>query len=782
MKFVSEQFKNILNEQIRPATRLYFEIGSNVSDLVGGNFEHSNIGLDDDFAPTAYSDGTNEYYYAVIGDERGVDDPNRICPPTKVDGEFPAPTHTIPYGVTPYTAANTEVLIGNSTVFYNNFIGFNAPVLISFKGHIPDVIRVEIFDDDLETWSTETTITNEDLNEEILFTPSDYSLGGKFRRFWVKNTTEDGRFQFNWIIREWESEAPAVFEDSHIASCNISMETDLTSQALPSYEMTVECLDVDEEYTPDTEYWEDQFKEGTKCYFKVGYEIDGITEYIPFFFGKLSKAPTYSAGKITFNVAFDWSNRWNVDLYSIPNKNLNTGDIVDGVTFFDIMDYRSDLFTHYDVFRDQTDIDNSVCNYFGSIPFGEARQLIANALGCYITVGLGSVDLHNSNDIQYKSYEDYVTRWEQIQNTLDSQPKVGKISVTRNENRLSSNSVQRSLAERFYVHAGENEWATYNIPFYAVGKFVVNNYNKSVPSAAVQANYEYTASEDIKPDGTVDIELEFWSDTNTYLQPVVTFYGVDNAQFQETEIISDDKRGEEYINTNDLVTNSYISGKVMRVAHLINDVSNQYEIDVVQDYRYELGDVVRLETETNKFKTCVVTGLNFALPGSSGHITCRKIFSMLDCPQAVIDPNGLTVTSVDTTHQEFTLTVKETSENGVIVAYMPKSTTIVYGTNVVFILGASKIHYSSGGYEYDVGNTKYLTDLNGHNWSYIAFSVGDGETVDTTAPVVQLPAYDETKTNSDLAFGLVNLIRHIYETQGMTAPVDYTCETHNVVT
>ena len=769
MKNVSNQFKDTMNEVIRPATQLHFEIKTDVLHIAhGGSYDATDIGFDDTVAPVivAPDNCMNTNYYAVVGDHVGVGDPNRICAPDDVSE---TPNVSIPIGITANTPANTEILIGDADTYYNNFSPFVYGGLLCFVGgHLPTSFRVERYDFDTETWIEEYSSSGE-ASDVWEFDSLDPANAGNFRRFYI-SAPDSGRFQISYAQYK-TGYAPVIFENSYISSVNISEETDLTSQALPSYDMTVECLDPDEIYTPDSDYWGKQFAEGSECFFKLGYEINGAKEYIPMFYGRLTQAPTYGQGKITFNIATDLERVWEVQFLSVPNKLLNTGDIVDSILFKDLLD-AEELFDSYDVFHGADDERGSECNFYGDIPGNEARQLIANALGCFITANMNAIDLHNANDIQYKDFSDYVTRYEQVQATLESQPKVRKIVVTRNENLLSANSVQRTIAERFYVHADEYVEVAYNIPFYAVGKFVVNDYQKSVPAAVVTATYNYTGGEEVKPDGTVDVMLEFWADRNTYLQPIITFYGVDNNKYEEYEYIENSTDGETYENNNDLITNGYTTGKVKRVAHLINDIPNVYEVDVVQDYRYELGDVIRLETQRNIFKTCVVTGLSFTLPGSNGHITCRKIFSMLDCPDVVQDADGLTISTTALDDSDLELTIAEASASGVVVGcYLNESSA----ADRIFILGATRIDVEQGGTPTQIEYNAYLTDLNGHDWYFCSQRCKQGATIDTTAPIFTIPEYDNTSGATLAVWEIVNLIKHLYESQGMTAPVDYTC-------
>ena len=777
MRNVSEQFKEALGELVRPATRLYFEVDSStvfsgIYPSYDSEYPTEDYGFDTGVAPIVRSEAcTNEKYYAVLGDShQKVDDPNLICAPAN-----PAtmPTNEgVPFGITPIVESGDEIMLG-SNVLTQNWYGYSGTLKLKFKGKLPREIRVECYDGTTESWFVDATI-EEFENGEYIYRPSARGMEREFTRFYASSVGEPGRFQLMRVMamdNDFGYDDAIVFENEYIASIDISQETDLTSQTFPSYEMTVECLDVDEQYKPDTWYWEEKFYDGSPCFLKIGYEFeDGIIEYIPFFAGYLTKAPDYGDGKITFYVVAQTSTYGDTPFKSLPDKTLNTGDEVKDLKFYDLLTpslYYRPLFDSIDIFRDATDQANSKTNFYGNYDYDEARQLTANALGGYITFGVHSVNLRNTIALQYKSFDDYMTRYEQIQNTLESQPKVSSIAVVRNKNTVATDSVQVTLPEKIYIHANSPayEFGIYNIPFFAVSKFVVNDYQKSVPSAAVTAVYDAINFEEVKEDGTVDVKVAFTTDTNTYVQPIITFYGVKNEKFTESDAdFIGGSNGEKYENNNDLITNSYLANKVKQVARMINDIPNKYEVDVVQDYRYELGDIIRLETQKDTFKTCVITGLNFRLPGSSGHLTCRKIFSLLDCPYAVVDAVGLTIANAST---HTTYAVSETSESAVVLS-QGEDSSYYY----VMVFGMTKYTTNGGSETHAHG---LLTDLNGHDWHLQLFSFLKSEGYETNANVFFLPEYDAGSGTDIFSFFAVETIKAIYEEQGMTAPVDYTC-------
>ena len=779
MRYVSEAFKELQSELVRPALRMYFEIGTGVNQVVvASNFDEADLNFDKNYTPVVPPKNcANEKFYAILGDTIGVDDPNRICAPAIPNGvgTYDLPNRSVPYGVTIYRNRNYEAQIGETSPFYNN-LWFDAPAILSFKGGlIPEQVRVLCYDHDLDDWVEETTIYNPDMKEEIVFTPVRES--GE-RMFLPRNSQKAGRYQLNWVKGgvSWESAIttpPVVFEDNLISNISISEETDLTSQTLPSYEITVECLDVEEQYAPDTEYWETHFKDGVPCFLKVGYEINGEVEYIPFFFGMLTKAPTYNAGKLTFSVAVDWgSEDWNYYFSSNVSRNLNPGDLaLDNLLYDELGTYGTPIFDTYDIFKDQEDINNSVSNFYGEVGYGDARQMFANALGGYITAGISTVDLHNTNKLQYTEPIDNVTRFEQIQNTLESQPKVGKIVVTRNENRLSgTNTVQLTPSERVYIPGNTAQDIPYKVPFYAIGKYVVNDYQKSVPDAVVGVDYGIL-QEHIDEDGTVVCHVLVSADRNTYVQPIITFYGIDNKQFPETSYYNEGD-GELYENDNDLVTNSYLSGKVKRVAQMVNDVSNQYEVDMMQDLRYELGDIIRLETQTDTFKTCVITGLNFNFPGSVGHMTCRKIFNIADVSIAKTDVVGATITFPEL---NTVLTILETNGKPVVIG---KCINTVNNSVACVMLNVRRFEIAPEGITPYENNTYLLAiDNNGEGWEMCFYDGLAAEEIETPMDYLTLPDYAGGEGIPEIrGYSAIEMVTKLYEVQSMTAPIDYTSE------
>jgi len=783
MRYVSEQFKEKQNQLIRPPLKLYFEVCSDINQrwFLGGN---ESTPLDDfDYAVAPVKNPsvcTNEYYYAVVGDEMGVDDPNRMCAPDNT-GVIAEPNHLVPFGVMKVVSANEEALIGNSSDDYRNFIGGNAPYVMSFKGGlIPDVIRVETRAYLTSSpWVTETTIYNPDLLEEIEYTPSPITT--KRYRFYVKNTTKGGRFQFNWVRGDLTTYPTRnyqhiIFENNRISSVSINEETDLTSQALPTYEMTVTCLDINGEYSPDSSHWNREFSGGMPVCFKAGYEAGGETEYVALLFGSLSKEPTYDNGKITFYVSipmalsegeYTGSSRVAGKTFNFPSKpnaSLNVGDVVDSVSFnsSSVLDVLFD--STNDIFADSTDENNSLVNYYGSLPFADARQLVANALGCYIKSGIGTIDLYNTNNVQYGKPVDYLTRYDQVKATLESQPKVVQIDITRNENTLSANYFDVEAPERITIPSSSTTvYTDYFLPIWAMGKATVIDAQSTVPGVTVTLDYGGSSNpQKMQPDGTVKTHIGFRASAATTIKPIVRFYNVDNTKYQETESASISGT-ETYTNDNELITNTYISNKVKRVARFMSDVSNQYEVDVVQDLRYELGDVIRLETEKNVFKTCVVTALQFNLPGSKGHVTCRKIFSLMDSAYAVPDPQGSLYVNFPTGGYYYV------GKNDGMAIFG----TFTY-SNRCFFYGLGFSTFTKTPYGAELSINKKLVDLNGHEWGIFFYNVDNSYTTNNPC-VIELPDYDPSSGANANSWGAIELIKALYNEQKMTPPVDYTC-------
>ena len=182
--------------------------------------------------------------------------------------------------------------------------------------------------------------------------------------------------------------------------------------------------------------------------------------------------------------------------------------------------------------------------------------------------------------------------------------------------------------------------------------------------------------------------------------------------------------------------------------------------------RYEVGDIIRLETEKNVYVTCVITGIKYNLPGSNGHITCRKVFSYEDSDNVILDPVGLSVTFGVTE-----IEVTKASDRASFVGVMhTENDTYIYVANVEE-------------YDKDVSGTvtsetynATLTDLNGHIWQFAFYSVPSGTSVSTGAPIVNIPEYDVSTGATAAAYGAIALLKTIYGKQGMTAPVDWACE------
>lgn len=776
MRYVSEQFKEKQDQIIRPPLKLHFEINTSVQDPLSIAAEYLDDFRDFDYTVAPVIDppaSTNEYYYAVVGDGKGIDDPNRICAAVINGGTFPTPTHLVPTGVTIVANANQEVLIGSTSDDYANYLAGNAPISVSFKGGlIPERIRIERKGLSYgSTWQAYKTVDNTDMKEEFVI-PED-SYGTMYRyRFYLLNTTQGGRYQLNWIrsnpsLHPLINIPPIAFENDYISSVSISEATDITSQSLPSYDMTIECLDSNGQYSPETSYWNTtryNFAEGTYCYLKAGYEADGITEYIPLIFGKLASKPTYEHGKITFKVSvpiskYGYMPNANFEVDSKPNNSLATGSEVDSYRFTDISNFQY-LFDTVDIFHDSTDENNSVSNNYAVLTRSEIMQLIANALGGYITAGFNTVDLRNTNDIQYKDIDAYLPRYDQVKNTLECQSKVGSIDIVRNTNTLSAGYEDIEAGARYPVSSSYVD-TLYILPSWSYGKYTITDYQAADTTATFD---NYVSEETLLSNGNIRITIKVRVTNNktTSIKPIVRFFRVDNIQNHETETINSNS-SEIYTNDNDFVTNTYTADKVKRVARLINDMNCQYEVDVVQNIRYELGDVIRLETEKGVYKTCVITALQFKLPGSNGHVTCRKIFSLMDSAYAVPDPQGSLYVNFPTGGYYYV------GKNDGMAIFG----TFTY-SNRCFFYGLGFSTFTKTPYGAELSINKKLVDLNGHEWGIFFYNVDNSYTTNNPC-VIELPDYDPSSGANANSWGAIELIKALYNEQKMTPPVDYTC-------
>lgn len=758
MRFVSDQFKAIQDEIIRPAlSKLTFEINTDVENVVlpEGLFL---MDFDDTVAPIVTPKNClNKHYYAILGDESTVDDPLRICAPDN-SGVIAEPTHLVPWGVTPYLNAHQRTIIGSSTDSLN-FKGIMSPIEFSFiGGHLPTRLDVEVIDPNTGYWVS--AFIAEDLGglKTVTFTPDSYDPE-RLYRFEIHARTA-GRFQVSYIMAKKSAVnglTPVQFTKSRISRVEITNDVDLTSQSLPSYEMTVECLDVNEEFTPDSDYWNKQFKDGTPCYLSAAYAINGVDESVPMFFGKLTEKPNYEHGKITFKVAVDWRKNWTYNINPYFDDSLNVGDIIPGDSFGLII-FNGKLFDSYE-------FDGTECNYSGEIDSKEARQLIANAMGCFIKADFNKVNLINANSIQYRAYDDLLTRYDQVKYALESKPKVGRISVERTKNTVSSEYVDVTTADVITVGGDSRRYGLfdYEIPFFATGKLEIVNTQSTNPDAVVSI---FSNPECYKLDnGNYIVTIPFTATEITTIQPIVRFYKVASTEFEETETLTDAIEGDVYSNNNMLVTNSESANKVKQVAHLVSDISNQYEVDYIQDLRYEAGDIIRLETEKNTYITCVITSVKFNLPGSSGRITCRKVFAFEDSEKAVLDPVGLSV-SFGLTE----ITVTKQSERACFVGIMHTA-----ADTYIYVMGVDEYDKDISGTVTSETYNGMLTDLNGHAWKFACYSVPSGTPVVTGAPTVDLPEYDIATGVTPDAFGAISLLKAVYSEQGMTAPVDWSC-------
>ena len=259
MKYVSEKFKQAQDEIIRPPYKnIRFFIGTDNGyphNAVGGSLNPLNF--DTSVAPVVAPKFCSyaNLSYAVLGDGQQVDNQWRICAPDNSGGSFSEPNGIIvPYGVTEYANANEEVIIGNSTPALN-FTNIMSRTYIQFTGgHTPTKLVVEWYDTKTSTWKTSGTYTGTGDSWWFRYNNPNPNL---LTRFKVSAPTA-GRFQLSNVKEQWsiENGLPTLILDTNkISKIAIDEDTDLTSQTLPDYEYSVECRDINNEYTPDSDNW-----------------------------------------------------------------------------------------------------------------------------------------------------------------------------------------------------------------------------------------------------------------------------------------------------------------------------------------------------------------------------------------------------------------------------------------------------------------------------------------------------------------------------------------------
>lgn len=386
------------------------------------------------------------------------------------------------------------------------------------------------------------------------------------------------------------------FEMRDILSVNHTLSIDPISSSLPYEKLTLEVNNLSKDYNPDNPQglWV-YFANGQPLSFRYGVEIDDRIEWVEAGRLLLSDAPTVNSASASFEA---------MDMISALTDSYYKGVWVEGgITLYDLaVDVLDDAGVTNYIMPDSL---KSIITHspLPILPHRECLQLIANAGECVLyTNPKGAIVIED------QTHEDSPVDFRLDFSTLFDKPVVKKteklksVDVAVHSLRVSSEQVELCKQTNVSIYGTKEIQVSYES---ATGIKAVVTGGKIVSGVY----YAHTAFLLISGEGTVDITLtgyKITDDTSVYSTKVSDI-------------------GEVCPIDNPLITDMDRAKNVGEWVATYLESRNTYEANFRQDFTLDINDVVYIRSDFEDNIPARITKLQFSLPGQQGAVSVRRI-------------------------------------------------------------------------------------------------------------------------------------------------------------
>lgn len=578
MKVVSNKFKEVLNQNVRPTSKFQASL-----EMIDRSVESDATVTTPTAMPfsTGVFDKVHEGDYAAFEkDFFRVGSEQRVLP----DADY------IKSGYVSSVACDengvfTEIPVIEFTFScVRNFIAMT----YEFAYDYPTQIRVTYYLDDTQRGQFISTPT------DVNFIDDEHHIYDcdRITFEFLSMSEPNRRLRIARMLFGYEKK----FDMKDIISVNHTLSVDPISTSLPYEKLTLTVNNMDKDYNPDNPrgIWE-YFTNGQPLSIRYGLQIDDRTEWVEAGRLLLSDAPTVDATSASFEA---------VDMLSAMTGVYNNGVWSEsGASLYDLAVAVFD--------------DAGVTNYrlpeslktivtkspLPMLPHRECLQLIANAGQCVLyTTPLGTVVMeeqtHNEDPVDF--HLDFSKMFEKP--LVKKTEKLKSVDVAVHSLRVSDEYSE--LCNQKGINIG------------GVKEIQVNYDRSTGVTASVTGGelvsaryYAYTAFLQISATSTVDV--------------VVSGYKIVDDISIVITVVSDN--GEACPMENPLITDAVLAERVgVWVATYLMS-RNTYDTNFRQDFTLDINDVVYVNTDFEENIPTRVTKLQFKLPGQQGAVSVRRL-------------------------------------------------------------------------------------------------------------------------------------------------------------
>ena len=579
MKVVSNEFKEVMNQNIRPTTQFQASLEMRDHSVE----DDAMVGLQDQTAfSTGVFDSVHEGDYVTFEkDFFRVGSSQRILPPNNnyIKNGFVSSAICDDEGV--FQEIPTIGIAFNKT---QSFIGMT----YEFAYAYPTQIRVTYwFDGELagQFVSTPTGLT---------FVDSEHRLG-EFDRItfeFLKMSEPNRRLRISRISFGYEKK----FEMGDILSVNHTMSIDPVSSSLPYEKLVMKVNNIGKDYNPDNPQgsWT-YFINGQPLSIRYGVLVGDNVEWVDAGKLYLSDAPTVDANSASFEAVdmistlTDTYNKgvWSengADLYSLAYRVL--GDA--GVTNYILPDSLKSIKTYAPL---------------PLRPHRECLQMIANAGECVLYTnpqGVVVIEPRVQNETPVDFHIDFTKMFEKP--IVKKTEKLKSVDVTVHS--LRKNGDRSELCKHMGVNIGGEK--VIQVMYDCATDVTAEVENGELLSAEY---YAYTAFLTIRAEGTVNVVVNGYTIVDN--TSVFSKKESDNGEVcpMDNPLITDTERAES------------VGGWV--AAYLKS--RNSYDMNFRQDVTLDINDVVYIRSDFEDNIPARITKLQFKLPGQQGAVSVRRV-------------------------------------------------------------------------------------------------------------------------------------------------------------
>ena len=437
-----------------------------------------------------------------------------------------------------------------------------------------------------------------------------------------------------------------IIDNSNLINFASDEHADLYSQARSGFEYNVDFLDISHQYDPQNPNGEySGLVVGSMYVIYKGYNINGMfvdayssdnDNTIQYYY--LKDLPTWENEKVTLHLCDDHTFDSNLTT-QIPHLGSSDGLVAKkfapGTGNYDKQVLTSmPYYIRYVVgpYRFASRItmnidDNSkaLMETTGYLhddrPIEDVYTLAQNALGCW---NYGK----NVSDIDIANIKDYTIDNSVIYDqglSFSKQPQLKTLTIKKYSSKQSSTPLTYSIT----LQASDFEYiGTGTKPYRA--KLKVDNPLTNIVDATLAAPdpSDWTWSIVYERDlvsGVCKYAIYVYATSaaagaKTY---TLNLYPIETTSEDISEVVNEE--GENLTIDNPFITSDALVTLCATTAKRIAAWREVYEIDVMENFKLKVGDIVKLNTIYEQNIPVIITGLQFNIPGPKGHITCRRI-------------------------------------------------------------------------------------------------------------------------------------------------------------